>query len=94
MGVPLGLKRIEKVKFAEAKIQKMLYEIYILEYIGLSINQMLKVSRIMILTQLNYLFSNGFILNRQAEVIGKKIRRLIYNFTKDKTISKDYIYTP
>jgi hypothetical protein len=33
-------------------------------------------------------------LNRQAEVIDKRIRRLIYNFMKDKTISKDYIYTP
>jgi hypothetical protein len=54
---------------------------------------MLNVIRIMILTQLNYLFSNGFILNRQAEIIDKRIRRLIYNFTKDKTISKAYIYT-
>jgi hypothetical protein len=72
----------------------MLYEIDRLEYSGLAINQMLKVIRIMILAQLNYLFSNGFILNRQAEVIDRRIRRLIYNFTKDKTISKDYIYTP
>jgi hypothetical protein len=94
LGVPLGSKRISKVKFAEAKIQKMLYEIDRLEYSGLAINQMLKIIRIMILTQPNYLFSNGFILNRQAEVIDKRIRRLIYNFTKDKTISKDYIYTP
>jgi hypothetical protein len=48
----------------------------------------------MVLTQLNYLFSNGFILNRQDEVIDRRIRRLIYNFTKDKTISKAYIYAP
>jgi hypothetical protein len=41
-----------------------------------------------------HLFSNGFILNRQAEVIDRGIRRLIYNFPKDKTISKAYIYTP
>jgi hypothetical protein len=72
----------------------MLFEIDRLEYSDFAIDQMLKVIRIMILTQLNYLFSNGFILNRQAEVIDKRIRRLIYNFTKDKTISKDYIYTP
>jgi hypothetical protein len=66
LGVPLGSKRIGKVNFAEDKIQKMLYEIDRLEYSGLAINEMLKVIRIMILTQLNYLFSNGFILNRQA----------------------------
>jgi hypothetical protein len=48
----------------------------------------------MILTQLNYLFANGFILNRQAEIIARRIRILIYNLTKDKTISKAYIYTP
>jgi hypothetical protein len=94
LGVPLGSRRIGKVKFAEAKIQKILYEKDILEYSGLAINQMLKVNRIIILTQLNYLFSNRFILNRQAEVIDKRIRRLIYNLAKDKTISKDYIYTP
>jgi hypothetical protein len=77
LGVPLGSKRIGNVKFEEAKIQKMLYEIDRLEYSGLEINQKLKVIRIMILTQLNYLFSNGFILSRQAEVIDKRIRRLI-----------------
>jgi hypothetical protein len=77
LGVPLGSKRIGKVKFAEAKIRKMLYEIDRLEYSGFAINQMLKVIRIMILTQLNYLFSNGFILNKQAEVIDKRIGRLI-----------------
>jgi hypothetical protein len=55
---------------------------------------MLKIIRIMILIQLNYLFSNRYILNRQAEVIDRRIRWLIYNFTKDKTISKAYIYTP
>jgi hypothetical protein len=71
----------------------MLYELDQLEYSGLAINQMLKVIRIMILIQMNYLFSNGFILNRQAEIIDKRIRRLIYNFTKDKTVSKAYIYT-
>jgi hypothetical protein len=69
----LGSKRIGKIKFAEAKIQKMLYEIDRLEYSGLAINQMLKVIRIMILTQLNYLFSNRFILNKQAEVIDRRI---------------------
>jgi hypothetical protein len=52
--IPLGSKRIGKIKFAEAKIQKMLYEIGRLEFSGLAINQMLKVIRIMILTQLNY----------------------------------------
>jgi hypothetical protein len=67
MGVPLGSKRIGKVKFAEAKIQQILYEINRLEYSGLVINQMLKAIRIMILTQLNSLFSNGFILNRQKQ---------------------------
>jgi hypothetical protein len=72
----------------------MLYELDRLEFSGLAIKQMLKVIRIMILTQLNYQFSNGLMLNRQAEIIDKSIRRLIYNFTKDKTISKAYIYTP
>jgi hypothetical protein len=48
----LDSKIIGKVKFAEAKIQKKLYEIDRLEYSGLAINQMLKVIRIMILTQL------------------------------------------
>jgi hypothetical protein len=84
----LGSKRIGKVKFAEAKIQKMLYEIDRLEYSGVAINQMLKVIRIMILSQPNYLFSNGFILNKQAEVIDKRIRRLIYNFTKTNQFQK------
>jgi hypothetical protein len=60
----------------------MLYEIERLEFSGLAINQMLKVIKIMIITQLNYLFSNGFILNRQVEVIDRRIRRLIYNFTE------------
>jgi hypothetical protein len=54
LGVPLGSKRIDKIKFEEAQIQKMLYKIHRLEFSGLATNQMLKVIRIMILTQLNY----------------------------------------
>jgi hypothetical protein len=41
----LSSKRIGKVKFAEAKIQKILIEIDRLEYSGLAINQILKVIR-------------------------------------------------
>jgi hypothetical protein len=81
-------KEYSKVKFAEAIVQKMLYEIDRLEYSGLAINQMLKIIRIMILTQLNYFFSNRIILNRQAEVIDKRIRRLIYNSTKTNQFQK------
>jgi hypothetical protein len=94
LGMSLGLKRIGKVKFAEDKIQKMLNEIDKLKFKELANKQMLKVIRIMILTQLNYIFSNGFIFKRQTEIIDKRIRKLIYNFIKDKTISKAYIYTP
>jgi hypothetical protein len=33
-------------------------------------------------------------LNHQAEVIVRRIKRLIYNIMIDKIISKSYIYTP
>jgi hypothetical protein len=58
--IPLGSKRIDKVKFAEANIQKMLYEIDRFEFNGFAINQMLIVIKILMLTQLNYFQTDSF----------------------------------
>jgi hypothetical protein len=43
-------------------------------------NEMLKATIIIIVTQMNYLFANRFVLKRQAKIIDKRISILFYNF--------------
>jgi hypothetical protein len=92
IGILINSRRKGKVKFAEANVQKILIEIDKSEFKDLAINQLLKTIKIMIFIRLNYLFANRFILKSRVKNINKRIRKLIYNFSEDKTISKSYIY--
>jgi hypothetical protein len=92
LGVLWNSKRIGKIKFAEAKIQKMLYELDKLEFNDFVINQILIVIKIQFCLQHNYLFSNGFVIKKQTQTIDRRTRRLIYNFIKPKQF-QTYLFT-
>jgi hypothetical protein len=64
----------------DAKIQKIFKKLDKLEYIRLTINQILRVIGTMILLQLNYILANSYITKQKAKLIDLRIRRRINNF--------------
>jgi hypothetical protein len=94
LGVPIGSKRIAKKKFAEVKLQKLYSELDKLESSNLSINQKLKVIRNIISPQMNYIYSNSYVLKVQTHNLDKRIHRVINQFLGGQKLSKTYIHSP
>jgi hypothetical protein len=80
--VPMGSKRISKIKFIEATVQKVLEELDQVEYNGLALNQVIRIIRCYILNKLYYAFANMDILKKYLTVIDQKVRNIINRFIK------------
>jgi hypothetical protein len=93
LGIPLGLRKICKTKFIEAKIQKVLEELDKAEFSGLAINQIVRVIRCHILNKLYFIFANMNLPKRALRVVDKKVRSVINNFSKGQPLQKSFIYT-
>jgi hypothetical protein len=94
LGVPIGSKRIAKKKFAEVKSQKIYSELDKLESSNLPINQKLIVIGNFISSQMNYIYSNSYVLKGQAHNLDKRIRRVINKFLGGLKLTKTYIHSP
>jgi hypothetical protein len=92
LGVPIGSKRIAKKKFAENKLQKIYSELDKLESSNLSINQKLKVIHNFISPQMNYIYSNSYVLKGQAHNLDKRIHRVINKLLGGQKLTKTYLH--
>jgi hypothetical protein len=80
--IPLGSRRLGKVKFIETKIKKIFEEIDKLEYNGLAFNQMIRVIKNFITNKLYFCFANMIVEKKFLDMINRRIRKLINNFLK------------
>jgi hypothetical protein len=82
LGVPLESRKVSKVKFIEAKIQKVLEELDNVEFSGLAINQIILEIRCYILNKLYYKFAIMNIPKDSLKIIDEKVRKVINQFVK------------
>jgi hypothetical protein len=92
LGIPLGSKRMGKVKFIESKIKKIFEEIDKLEYSGLAFNQMIRTIKNFIINELYFCFANMTIEKKYLDMINRRIRKLINNFLKGQSLQLSFIY--
>jgi hypothetical protein len=92
LGIPLGSRRIGKVKFIETKIKKVFEEIDKLEFSGLAFNQMIRVIKNFITNKLYFCFANMKIDKKYLEMMDRRIRKLINNFLKGQSVQLSFIY--
>jgi hypothetical protein len=88
----MGSRKISKIKFIEAKVQKVFEEFDKLEYCGLTLNQMIRVLICYILSRLNYMFEKIDIPVGILDDMDCRIRRIVNRFLKGQTLQKSYFY--
>jgi hypothetical protein len=90
-GVLIEFKKIIKMKFLEAKVQKNLKELDKVKYSGLALNQMIRTIRCYILNKLYYVFENMNRTTKYFKVIDGKMRNVVNRFINTMSIEKFHV---
>jgi hypothetical protein len=92
LGVPLGLKRRSKIKYAEEKRAKIFEYIEKVENSGLAPNHKIYAVITVILPKMNYISANSFIQQKKLDPIDKKVRNMVYKITRGQRLPNNFIH--
>jgi hypothetical protein len=93
LGVPVGIRKISKMKFNNEKIEKVKKYIRKLADSGLKINQVINAIKTFVLLRLDYFMMNSVMSLVEFKKLDLLVRKVVNGLVDEPPLPKDMFYS-